>query len=109
MSDVNFDQPGYETEPPADSCEVYDLSCLGGWVLDQLSSFALWVFEKILNGMAAVIEAIPVPDFMQNVGSLHIPSSVAWFAQSLQLDTGMGIIVTAYTIRFIIRRLPVVG
>ena len=111
MATPVFDPDDYQTIPvdPDDSCDFYDLSCVGGWIQDQLTSFALWLYERILSGLASVIESIPVPDWMLNAGSLNVPGSVAWFASSFQLDTGMGIIVSAYLLRFVIRRIPFIG
>ena len=107
----NFPADDHQPElvPEQDACSFYDPECLGSWIQEQLTTFALWLFEKFLGGMAAIIEAIPVPDFLTDIGSLTIPPSVAWAASAFELQSGMAIIVTAYGLRFIIRRLPIVG
>jgi hypothetical protein len=56
-----------------------------------------------------VIEALPVPAWASNVGALQLPDGVLWFANALELPAGAAIMATAWTIRFIVRRLPVVG
>lgn len=92
------------------------------WLKDWLNEFAAWLkdlllwvplklWELFLDGLASVIEAIPAPDFITNAGGMFaaIPSSVMFFAEPLQLGTGLGIVTTAYVLRFLIRRIPVVG
>jgi hypothetical protein len=84
-------------------------------MLAWLVTMLLWVPHKlyglILAGLGAVIAAIPVPGFMLNVGNYAagLPSGVAYFAQSLQLPLGLSILVTAYVLRFCIRRIPIIG
>ena len=65
----------------------------------------------MLDGLAAVIEAIPVPGFMANLGNYlgGLDSGVAWFAQTLQLGTGLTFVLGAYVLRFLIRRIPIIG
>jgi len=108
MAASDFDADVYETLP-SESCDFYDLACVGGWIQDQISSFFLWAFERLMDGLAAVIEMIPVPDFLSAAGSFSIPGSVAWFANAFALDHGAQIIVAAYLLRFLIRRLPFIG
>lgn len=81
------------------------------WLLDALLYVPRKVWEMLLDGLAGLIEAIPVPDFMQNLSSLFasMPSGVAYFASALQLGTGVTIILSALVIRFVIRRIPVIG
>jgi len=38
-----------------------------------------------------------------------LPTSVSWAASAFQLDVGLGIIVSAYISRFILRRIPIIG
>lgn len=82
---------------------------------DWLRDLLLWVpkkiWELVLDGLAAVIEAIPVPTWLANIGDVFdaIPDGVIYFAQALQLPAGLSMILGAYVLRFLIRRLPVVG
>lgn len=102
MSDLaNLQQNG--------SCDVYDLSCHMRGISDFFSSFFQWVFEKILGAFASVIELIPVPEFFNSFSSAKLPSVVLWAAEPFMLSYGVGIISTAYIVRFVIRRLPIVG
>lgn len=79
------------------------------WLLDALLWLPLKLFELFMQGFVAVLSAIPVPAWMENMTFANIPSSVAYFAEAMQIEYGIGIMVTAYIVRFIIRRLPVIG
>lgn len=93
----------------ADSCDLLDLSCHTKSVLDFFSSFFLWVYESVVLAFADLISSIPLPDFMNQISSYRLPDVVAWAAEPFQLGTGVSIIASAYTLRFIIRRIPVIG
>lgn len=90
-------------------CSWYDPSCALKWLADELKAFFLWLYDSILSGFAALLEMIPVPEFMANVGTFSLPSGVAYFASAFELPFAMGVIVAAYTARFILRRIPVIG
>jgi hypothetical protein len=90
-------------------CSWYDPSCALAWLSAELKAFALWIYDAFMSGFSALVEAIPVPDFLANVGSYTLPSSLSWAAHALNLDIGLGIVVTAYTARFILRRIPFIG
>ncbi|MAY15260.1 MAG: hypothetical protein CMI06_07980 [Oceanospirillaceae bacterium] len=96
-------------EETTNTCEWYDPSCALGWLRDEFQAFGVWIWDSILSGIASVFEAIPVPEFMLNVDSYTLPTSVSWAASAFQLDVGLGIIVSAYISRFILRRIPIIG
>lgn len=98
----------YETGEPL-QCGITDVSCIGQWFSDLFTSFGLWIYEKLINGVIAVIEMIPLPEFLQNASSLRIPDGLGFFAEVFHLETGAQIIVSSFVLRFIIRRLPIVG
>jgi len=87
------------------------LSDFAEWLLDVLLFIPKQVWEWLLEAVAAMINAIPVPDWIQDVGAVFaaIPADVIWFLDPFRLGLGLSLIGTAYTIRFLIRRLPVVG
>jgi hypothetical protein len=78
------------------------------WLADELKAILLWFWDALLSGLAVMIESIPVPSFLQSTNFV-IPPSVSWVAEAFLLDVGVGLIVAAYTLRFIVKRLPVVG
>lgn len=96
-------------QPEPESCTIGDFGCYLDWLLEQFANLGLWFWDKILSGLASIIESIPVPDWASNVGSLQIPEAVAWAVAPFELQTGVAIIMSAYVVRFLIRRLPVVG
>lgn len=83
------------------------------YTFDELYQFWvdgwMWVFETSFIPFVVILELIPVPTFAQNMGSLNMPSGVAWFAQALELPSGAAIMVSAWGIRFVVRRLPFIG
>lgn len=78
-----------------------------GWLQEILTKLWQW----IVDGAVALLSAIPVPEWLSEVGDLwaSLPDPVLFFMQSLALPEGMAIIGVAYVTRFIIRRLPIVG
>jgi hypothetical protein len=92
-----------------ESCSFYDVGCWLLWLLEAMGNGALYLLEALLNGLAFVYESIPVPSFLESLPSLSLPPSVLWTAEPFQIPSGVGIIVTAYTARFILRRIPFIG
>jgi hypothetical protein len=82
---------------------------------DWLKEVLLWIprklWELVLDGLATLIEAIPVPTFMENLGDLFagLSPAIGYFVQPLEVETGISFIIIASIIRFAIRRIPVVG
>lgn len=97
------------------SCDWYDVPChlssFADWLADALLFIPRKLFEQIMAACGAAIELIPVPSWAENVANLFaaIPPGVAYFAAFMELPTGIGIVLSAYGIRFLIRRLPVIG
>lgn len=81
------------------------------FILDLLLYIPRKVFSWIVDGILALYDAIPVPEFISNIPSLfgNLASGVWWFLGPFHIGTGIGIILSAYTIRFFIRRLPFIG
>ncbi len=79
------------------------------WFFDEALIFLQQTWDSFISSFAFLVESIPVPDFMQNVSALSLPSSVLFYASAFNLPIGLGIIVSAYIVRFFIRRIPLVG
>jgi hypothetical protein len=83
--------------------------------LDAITEVLLYIPRKVfgwlMDGLSALINSVPVPQFMTDLAgnASAIPPEVMFFVEPFGIDTGAAIIVTAYTLRFLIRRLPVVG
>jgi hypothetical protein len=93
----------------AAACNWYDVPCHYQWIQDEIKGFFVWISEQVFSGVVAVVDAIPLPAWATNAGSLSLPSEVTWFAAAFELHTGAAIIGSAYAIRFFIRRLPFIG
>ena len=84
-------------------------------VLQFLVDLLLWIprkiWELLLDGIAAVVALIPMPEWVTQMASAAgaIPPSVTWWLDLFQVNTGLVIVGSAYLIRFTIRRTPVVG
>lgn len=91
------------------SCKWYDVPCWLGWLRDELKALLLWWYDSLLGGLASLLEAIPVPDFFAQISTIQVPDGVAFFASAFQLPFGVGLVVGAYTARFILRRIPFIG
>lgn len=94
-----------------ESCAPFDIFCYLGWFFDELEAFFLYLLDMVLSGFVTLIEIIPAPDFLVNAQSVggSIAPSAQYFMTLFLLPTGLTMIVTAYTIRFLIRRTPIVG
>jgi hypothetical protein len=81
------------------------------WLLDVLLFVPRKIYELLLQGLAAFINWIPVPQFMidlnSNAGAMW--ASIGWWAEIAQIPEGVTLVLTAYGLRFIVRRLPVIG
>jgi hypothetical protein len=91
------------------NCSFYDLPCWLAWVVEELRLFFIWCLEGVFNGIYSALNSIPVPDFLQQPAAIQIPDSVSYFADVFALPEGVGMIVSAYTLRFILRRVPGIG
>lgn len=78
---------------------------------DLFSDFALWVVDLVLDGALTLLEAIPAPDFFTNLQGYAnaIDGSVLFWVAPLNISTGLGIIMSAYIIKFILKRIPFIG
>ena len=90
-------------------CSFYDVPCWAGWLTDEIYLLLVDLYASVLGGVVLMLSAIPAPSFLTSLGSLSIPSSVLFFADVFEVNYGLGIVVSAYTIRFLIRRIPVIG
>lgn len=90
---------------------AYLLSALAAFLVALLLWFPAKVWELLLDGLASFLEWIPVPEFMQDLGSLFssLDPAILYFTAPMQLGTGVTMILGAAAIRFVIRRIPVVG
>jgi len=79
------------------------------WQLVTFLPKLLW--EYIGDAVVTYIEEIPVPSWMQNSSSLGsvITPEMAYFMQGFALSEGLAIIGSALLLRFLVRRIPIIG
>lgn len=77
------------------------------WVKDLLVEFFQW----LVDGAKSILSTIPVPDWLDNAAGLWsiMPPAVLYFLDSLALPEGLAIVGAAWLIRFLIRRIPLIG
>ena len=78
---------------------------------DVLMYVPLKIWELLLDSLASILESLPVPDFINNVSgyAASIPSDVIFFVAPFKLGLGISFIGGAYVLRFLIRRIPIIG
>ena len=82
---------------------------------DWLLELVLWVpkkvLESILDALASLLEAVPVPDFMINAQGFFsaIPPEIIFVLTFFAVKEGIAMIIAAMILRFVIRRIPIIG
>jgi sulfite exporter TauE/SafE len=81
------------------------------WVLELFEWIPKRIFQGIMDGSASLIEAIPAPSFLTNAGSFfgNIPGGIVYFFQFFAIAEGIAMITAALLLRFILRRIPLIG
>lgn len=88
------------------------------WLGDALAfivDLAEWVVVKwatmILDALIALLSLIPPPAWLAelsgNIGSIN--PGILYFVSPFQFGTGFSWVVSAFLLRFLIRRIPLVG
>lgn len=89
------------------------------WVVEQLARLLDWIlsglnhlfveilFAPVLGFISDSFHAIPLPDWY-NYGTVSL-GSAGYFIAIAEVPLGVTMILSAYVIRFAIRRLPVIG
>lgn len=89
-------------------CTTFQFGCHIDNVFTAAERFFTWAWSGVIESFASMLSLIPVPSFIENA-SLSIPSTMVWFTDALEVPFGLSVVVAAYTTRFLIRRLPVIG
>jgi len=89
-------------------CKYYDVFCWLEWLTNELRLVLIGLYTSILESITDLLSAIPAPDFLiHNMPSL--PPSIIFWANFFMLHYGLGLVVSAYMLRFLVRRLPIIG
>ena len=78
-----------------------------GFVVNFFEQLPLLLMGPFLDGVNAFLQALPVPSFFGSAAGFAaaIPPAAAFFLQGFQIVPGLTIVFSAYTIRFVIRRI----
>lgn len=81
------------------------------WVVEGILDVLEQLLGLVLDALATILSAIPVPTWVSTAQSAWnaIDGSVWFFLDPFQVPEGIAIIMSAYGIRFLIRRLPIFG
>jgi len=87
------------------------LTDFGQWLLDLLLFIPRKIWQLFLEGAAAVLNALPVPEAFARVssGGSSLAGSVVWFLDIFAAGTCFSIIIGAAVARFLLRRIPGIG
>lgn len=80
-------------------------------VVDFFKDLPAWIFSKIADAIVGFFDAFPVPDFFTQAASAFgsVPPEVVYFAQTFHIGAGVTMVLGAYLLRFILRRIPLIG
>ena len=69
------------------------------------------MFDWLLEPVVAYIESMePIPGADQiDLALASFPSTVFYFIDIFSLDTCFGFVMSAFLVRFLIRRIPIIG
>ena len=73
--------------------------------------FFAGLYYVVLEFTPVIISLIGGDAFVQNINSAlsSLPSGVLYFMSLFKLGTGLEIVLSAYVVRFIIKRIPIIG
>lgn len=81
------------------------------WAFTLLLKVPLHLWVLLLGGLQDAVNAIPVPGFFSDASHYvaGLPSGVAYFSSGFQIPYGLGVITTAWLLRWVLRRIPFIG
>ena len=81
------------------------------WVVSVIPWAATKLWDLLLSGLAAVLVAIPVPSWLSGASGniAGMDNGIAWILQVCHIGFAFTSIMSALTIRFLIRRIPFIG
>jgi hypothetical protein len=96
------------------SCDWYDLPCHATGFAEWLFDVALYIprksFELLTDALASTIEAIPPLEASSTaVTALSAISDAGYVAGLVALQEGIGLVLATLLLRFLLRRIPLIG
>ena len=86
-------------------------SQFASWLVNLLLWLPRKLFSQLGEGFVELISSIPVPDFVSQAdyAFASLPSGVVYAISFFRVPEGLAMIISAYILRFIIRRIPFFG
>jgi len=97
------------TVPTPQECSWYDYSCGFEYLVNEIEMLILGFFIDLMDGLAALFELIPVPEFVTKIPTYQLSDFFLYLTDILQVYEGCQIVMGAYLVRFLIRRIPFIG
>jgi len=85
------------------------LNAAWAWLIDLLLWVPLQVYGLALDGLATVLEAIPAPEWIVAADFSGVHPAIAYFGGAFEIGYGISALLSAMVLRFVIRRIPVIG
>jgi hypothetical protein len=81
------------------------------WLVELLLWIPRQIYKLVLEALANVINSIPVPDFILNLPANVAAtfSAIGWWGELAMVPEGVTMVLVAYALRFLVRRIPVIG
>lgn len=81
----------------------------GNW--DALLQLPQLFYSWIADGLIAFFVWLPVPEFFTTAAQAFssVPPDIIFYANALQISEGIAMCLSAYLLRFILRRIPGIG
>jgi hypothetical protein len=81
------------------------------WLWGMVKDFFLWVLDGLVDFLVAILNLIPVPDFLDDLGDnwSNLSGAVGYWVGPFELGYGVTVILSAYAARFVLRRIPFIG
>lgn len=81
------------------------------WIIAFPEWVIRWVFFKFMEAFGVILGAFPAPQFLTDFATYAaaLTGEVWWFLNMFKITEGFSMVISALMLRFLIRRLPVVG
>lgn len=91
-----------------EECKVFDIFCWLNWLVVEIKLVFVGIYSSILDSITGLLTSIPSPSFLLTPVP-PMPASVIFYSDLFMIPYGLSAMVSAYLLRFIIRRLPIIG